>query len=166
MEHNTEESGLPQQASDMAPEQQSEPGSLDRLAGFPEVDAAAESAELPEPGEAAWPDVTPGLDEIGGPDETAGLNEIAEPDEMAGLADVHQPDAAGQGDSEPAEQEHQATGEPRVDEALRRLDELAELPVSGHPAVFEQVHARLREVLGELDLESGPVATAQRRQGG
>jgi hypothetical protein len=47
-----------------------------------------------------------------------------------------------------------ATGENRVDEALARLDELAALPVTEHPAVFEQVHRRLREVLGELD--SGP----------
>jgi len=43
-----------------------------------------------------------------------------------------------------------ATGEPRVDEALRRLDELAGLPVSEHPGVFEQVHGQLVDVLGEL----------------
>ena len=48
------------------------------------------------------------------------------------------------------------TGEPRVDAALGRLDELADRPVSEHPAVFEHVHARLSEVLGELD--SGPAA--------
>ena len=41
-----------------------------------------------------------------------------------------------------------------MDEALARLDELAGLPVTEHPAVFEQVHRRLREVLGELD--TGP----------
>jgi len=40
-----------------------------------------------------------------------------------------------------------------VDEALASLDELAGLPVTEHPAVFEQVHRRLREVLGELDTE-------------
>lgn len=56
----------------------------------------------------------------------------------------------------------QATGEPRVDDALRKLDRLAELPVAEHPAVFEQVHARLRDVLGELD--SGSLAGAQGRQ--
>jgi broad specificity phosphatase PhoE len=44
-----------------------------------------------------------------------------------------------------------ATGEPRVDAALARLDELAGLPVTEHQAVFEDVHRRLREVLGELD---------------
>ncbi|MGE5132485.1 MAG: hypothetical protein ACM32E_06175 [Gemmatimonadota bacterium] len=43
-----------------------------------------------------------------------------------------------------------STGDPRVDEALSRLDELGGLPVSEHPAVFEQVHRRLAEALGEL----------------
>ena len=52
---------------------------------------------------------------------------------------------------EQASQRRPATGENRVDEALAKLDELAGLPVTEHPAVFEQVHRRLREVLGELD---------------
>jgi hypothetical protein len=43
-----------------------------------------------------------------------------------------------------------ATGEPRVDDTLRQLDELNDLPVSEHPAVFERVHGQLVEVLGEL----------------
>jgi hypothetical protein len=55
---------------------------------------------------------------------------------------------------EQASQRRPATGQTRVDEALARLDELAGLPVTEHPAVFEQVHRRLREVLGELD--AGP----------
>jgi hypothetical protein len=46
------------------------------------------------------------------------------------------------------------TGEPRVDAALRLLDRLPGLPVSEHPDLFEQVHAQLSDVLGELD--SGP----------
>jgi hypothetical protein len=46
------------------------------------------------------------------------------------------------------------TGEPRVDAALKLLDRLPGLPVSDHPELFEQVHAQLTEVLGELD--SGP----------
>lgn len=79
---------------------------------------------------------------------------------------AEQPDAAD--DPEAPEtaarsaEQWQATGEPRVDEALRKLDGLAELPVAEHPAVFEQVHARLRDVLGELD--SGSLAGAQGRQ--
>jgi hypothetical protein len=48
------------------------------------------------------------------------------------------------------------TGEPRVDAALRLLDRLPGLPVSAHPELFEQVHAQLTDVLGELD--SGPSA--------
>jgi hypothetical protein len=47
-----------------------------------------------------------------------------------------------------------STGEPRVDAALRLLDRLPGLPVSEHSELFEQVHAQLSEVLGELD--SGP----------
>jgi hypothetical protein len=43
------------------------------------------------------------------------------------------------------------TGDARVDEALSRLDGLAESPVAEHPAVFEYVHDRLAETLGDLD---------------
>jgi hypothetical protein len=50
------------------------------------------------------------------------------------------------------------TGEPRVDAALRLLDRLPGLPVSEHPELFEQVHAQLSDVLGELD--SGPAGPA------
>jgi hypothetical protein len=46
------------------------------------------------------------------------------------------------------------TGEPRVDAALTLLDRLTELPVTGHAAVFERVHAELTAVLGQLDPES------------
>jgi hypothetical protein len=49
-----------------------------------------------------------------------------------------------------------ATGEPRVDAALARLDELAGRPVTEHRAVFEDVHRRLRDVLGELDSRQQP----------
>jgi len=44
-----------------------------------------------------------------------------------------------------------ATGEPRVDAALAGLDELAGRPVTEHRPIFEDVHRRLRDVLGELD---------------
>jgi hypothetical protein len=43
------------------------------------------------------------------------------------------------------------TGEPRVDAALRLLERLPGLSVSEHARLFEQVHAQLTEVLGELD---------------
>lgn len=42
------------------------------------------------------------------------------------------------------------TGDSRVDAAVARLGELADAPLDEHPAIFEQVHDRLREVLGEL----------------
>lgn len=42
-------------------------------------------------------------------------------------------------------------GDPRVDNVLARLDELADLPVEDHPAVYDAIHARLREVLSGLD---------------
>lgn len=51
-----------------------------------------------------------------------------------------------------------ATGEPRVDAALARLDELAGRPVTEHRPVFEDVHRRLRDVLGELDTRQPPQA--------
>ena len=53
-----------------------------------------------------------------------------------------------------------ATGDARVDEAVARLADLAELPVAEHPAVFEYVHERLTEALGDLDVRdpAGPGA--------
>jgi hypothetical protein len=58
----------------------------------------------------------------------------------------------GEADGQPGTPlQRPATGEPRVDEALARLDDLAGLPVTEHGEVFEHVHRRLREVLGELD---------------
>jgi hypothetical protein len=82
-----------------------------------------------EPGAARWPD---------GPAQPADQGAAAEPGYGGG---------AGPG-----------TGEPRVDAALRLLDRLPGLPVSDHPDLFEQVHAQLTEVLGELD--SGPAGPA------
>ncbi|HEY5357457.1 MAG TPA: hypothetical protein VIJ82_07155 [Streptosporangiaceae bacterium] len=55
------------------------------------------------------------------------------------------------------------TGESRVDAALSLLDDLTELPVTEHPAVFERVHAELGEILGEL--RSGPLAGPAGRDG-
>jgi hypothetical protein len=51
-----------------------------------------------------------------------------------------------------------ATGDARVDEAVARLTDLAELVVAEHPAVFEYVHERLTEALGDLDVHdpAGP----------
>jgi hypothetical protein len=51
-----------------------------------------------------------------------------------------------------------STGDTRVDEAVARLADLTELPVAEHPAVFEYVHERLTEALGDLDVRdpAGP----------
>ena len=79
-------------------------------------------------------------------------------------ADDAAPDPDGPG-------QRPATGEPRVDAALARLDELAGRPVTEHRAIFEDVHRRLRDVLGELDTreqssgDQAPAAGAERRAG-
>ena len=94
--------------------------------------------------------------EVANPDEAKGGNG-ANPEsapsatDSAELADDLVP-APGQA-RDPAAA---ATGEPRVDAALRLLERLPGLPVAEHPQLFEQVHAQLSEVLGELD--SGPGA--------
>jgi hypothetical protein len=62
-------------------------------------------------------------------------------------AESGRPDA---GPARPLAVPRPETGEPRVDAALSLLDDLTELPVTEHPAVFERVHAQLSEVLGEL----------------
>ena len=79
-----------------------------------------------------------------------------------GEGDALDPDGPGQ---------RPASGEPRVDAALARLDELAGRPVTEHRAIFEDVHRRLRDVLGELDTreqssgDQAPAAGADRRAG-
>ena len=61
---------------------------------------------------------------------------------------------AGTGGPESPADERAVTGEPRVDRVLRTLADIAELPLSEHPLVFERIHGQLVEVLGEL--RSGP----------
>ena len=41
------------------------------------------------------------------------------------------------------------TGDSRVDEAISQLEDLAGLPVAEHPAIFERVHQRLTDALGD-----------------
>jgi hypothetical protein len=74
------------------------------------------------------------------------------------------PAAGGPAEARPAGQ-RPVTGEPRVDAALTRLDELADLPVTEHRAVFEHVHRSLSEVLGELDTGLPPGAGEGERSG-
>jgi hypothetical protein len=42
------------------------------------------------------------------------------------------------------------TGDPRVDAAIAGLGALADTELAARPAVLEEVHDRLREILGEL----------------
>jgi hypothetical protein len=48
------------------------------------------------------------------------------------------------------------TGDERVDEAIAGLNRLQGRPVDEHVAVLEEVHGRLRDILGELDEASDP----------
>ncbi len=57
---------------------------------------------------------------------------------------------------DPGAPEAARTGEPRVDEALRGLAALGDLPVAEHPAVYERIHGELAEVLSGLRPGSGP----------
>jgi hypothetical protein len=45
----------------------------------------------------------------------------------------------------------EGTGDARVDEAIAPLGQLADVPLEDHPAIFERIHDRLREVLGQLN---------------
>ena len=43
------------------------------------------------------------------------------------------------------------TGDERVDEAVAPLGGLADAPVEDHPAVLDEVHRRLGNILAQLD---------------
>lgn len=58
------------------------------------------------------------------------------------------------------EHDSEETGEERVDQVVAGLDRLAGLSLDEHVAAFEDAHARLRQVLSELD--SGPADAAGR----
>jgi hypothetical protein len=49
-----------------------------------------------------------------------------------------------------------------VDDAVARLDDLDRLPLAEHLAVFEYVHERLTEALGDLDVHAPAHAGDQR----
>ena len=111
----------------------------------------------PGPAEAVGQDAagaSPGTGGETAPVEAAGVTggAVVPAEQTTGGAVVPAEQTTG-GAVVPAEQ---TTGDARVDAALKLLDRLPGLPVSDHPELFEQVHARLSEVLGEL--ESGPGA--------
>jgi len=64
----------------------------------------------------------------------------------------------------PAARGRATTGDARVDDAVARLDDLAGLPLAEHLAVFEYVHERLTEALGDLDVHA-PARAGNRSSG-
>ena len=59
------------------------------------------------------------------------------------------------------------TGDARVDDAIAALSRLQGRPADEHVAVLEEVHGRLRDILGELDDTPDPpqAATGSAGQG-
>jgi hypothetical protein len=132
----------------------------------------AEQAERPELRSDEMPGFTP--EDGPGPEWDADDAPAGFQDDPAGLQDVPEDMQDVPEDMQQVawpEEERPATGEPRVDAALARLDELAARPVTEHRAVFEDVHRRLRDVLGELDIreqnsgDQPAAAGAERRAG-
>jgi hypothetical protein len=79
-----------------------------------------------------------------------------------GLASESASESASEPASEPAS-EQSVTGLPAVDQVLRQLDGLEDLPVSEHLPAFERAHGALRAALDdELDgrPEPGPAEPA------
>ncbi|HEY3878549.1 MAG TPA: hypothetical protein VGM12_08100 [Trebonia sp.] len=58
-------------------------------------------------------------------------------------------------DSEREQPAPAPTGDPRVDAAVERLAALDDLDLADRPAVLEDVHGRLRDILGELGEAGG-----------
>ena len=71
-------------------------------------------------------------------------------------------------DAEPTRPTLAPTGDARVDQAIEGLSDLDQIDLDERPAVLEEVHDRLREILGELG-EAGrpgpPAAGPQARPG-
>jgi hypothetical protein len=53
-------------------------------------------------------------------------------------------------DAEPTRPSVAPTGDARVDQAIEGLSDLDQTDLDDRPAVLEEVHDRLREILGEL----------------
>jgi hypothetical protein len=131
-------------------------------AGWPAADLAAAN---PAAADLAAPDLPEGsasaeADERDGADEVSRVPGSHGRGYGPGAGPGDEP--GGWGGREPADSIG-ATGEPRVDEALSGLRELARLPVAEHPAHFERAHRQLREALG--DIEGGQRPAAQGRGG-
>jgi hypothetical protein len=101
----------------------------------------AEREGPPERLSGGEPLVDPAHETDGSPDAEAvehdPLDDFADAPEAAALPDVP----------------FEPTGDPRVDDAVGRLDELAASPTHEHVGVFEDVHRRLHEALSDVGLE-------------
>jgi hypothetical protein len=99
------------------------------------------------PGEIApGPGPAVAAEELAGPDGPASIDETADPDEPVAVnGPVGLPVVS---------RARPSTGDPRVDDAVARLDDLAGLPLAEHLAVFEYVHELLTEALGDLDVHA------------
>ena len=53
-------------------------------------------------------------------------------------------------DAEPTRPTLAPTGDARVDQAIEGLSDLEQIDLDERPAVLEEVHDRLREILGEI----------------
>jgi hypothetical protein len=64
-------------------------------------------------------------------------------------------DEPGGDDARNGEVAHQpeSLGDPRVDEAVDRLDDLSQRPVGDHVAVFDDIHNRLRGALEDAAVD-------------
>ncbi|MGH3211250.1 MAG: hypothetical protein ACRDNO_26185 [Trebonia sp.] len=68
-------------------------------------------------------------------------------------------------DSERVQPAAAPTGDFRVDEAIGGLASLADMDLAERPAVLEEVHDRLREILGELGDPGRPGLASPARPG-
>ena len=57
------------------------------------------------------------------------------------------------------------TGDPRVDAAISGLAALEDMDLAERPAVLEEIHDKLREILGELGDPGRPAPAAPARPG-
>jgi hypothetical protein len=74
-------------------------------------------------------------------------DEAVEPDEPQDIA-APEPDEADEPD------EAAPAADPRVRDAVRRLDDLSELPPAEHVEVYEAVHSSLQESLAEASRQA------------
>ena len=71
------------------------------------------------------------------------------------MSDEHPDEGEDQNlDTERSVAQLSPTGDARVDDAVARLNRLEGRPADEHVAVLEEVHGRLRDILGELAEDS------------